>query len=50
VVELHHALTHIERVVIGEGHDAGAELDALRALTAAARNSSGEAIISQPLE
>ena len=32
VVELHHALRDIERVVIGQRDDAGGELDALRAL------------------
>ena len=33
VVELHHALAHVERVVVGQRHDAGAEPDSLRALT-----------------
>src|SRR5205807_10596511 len=32
-VELHHALSDIERMVIGQRDDAGAELDPLRALT-----------------
>ena len=50
VVELHHALRDVERVVVGQRDDAGGELDALRRSPAAARNISGEAIISQPLE
>jgi hypothetical protein len=32
VVELHHALGDVERVVVGQGNDAGAEPYALRAL------------------
>jgi hypothetical protein len=32
VVELHHALRDVEGMVVGQGHDAGAELDALGAL------------------
>src|SRR6266478_5974850 len=30
VVELHHPLRHVERMVIGQRHDLGGELDALR--------------------
>jgi hypothetical protein len=32
VVELHHSLRHVERMVVGQGDDPGGELDALRAL------------------
>ena len=51
VVELHDALGDVERVVVGQRNDAGAEPDAAAcARPAAARNISGEAIISQPDE
>ena len=49
VVELHDPLGDVERVVVRERDHAGAEPDVWVCWPAAARNISGEAIISQPL-
>jgi hypothetical protein len=43
-------LGHVERTVMGQRDHAGGPLDALGALARRGQGTSGEAIISQPLE
>jgi hypothetical protein len=50
VVELHDPLRDVEGVVVGQRNDAVPSLMRLVRSDAMARNSSGEAIISQPEE